>query len=154
MPKLSIKTLAVLSAHHFVPRDALAQRFDLGSAVYNFVQSLFHTTLTNVVILDFRKQIIHHLVQPVDRGSHARSPKASAAGVGHERKVGNEDAVAIAKVVRVPASGSRKRVSLFEAWCYLELSVIRDLDYILRDPGICAMWFTNPTCMFSLNLHH
>jgi hypothetical protein len=30
MPKLGIKTLAVLFAHHFVPRDALAQKFDLG----------------------------------------------------------------------------------------------------------------------------
>jgi hypothetical protein len=113
MPKLSIKTLAVLFAHHYVPCDVLAQRFDLGRRGHSFVQSLSHTTL---VIIDLCRQIIHHLVQPVDKESRARSPKAGAAGAGHNRKVGNEDAVAISKFATVTMSGSRKRVLSFEAW--------------------------------------
>jgi hypothetical protein len=80
MPKLSIKTLAVLLAHHFVPRDALVQRFDLGRQGHNLAQSFFYTSL---VVLDLCRQIIYHLVQPVGEESHARSPKACAAGAGH-----------------------------------------------------------------------
>jgi hypothetical protein len=122
MSKLSIKTLSYCSV-----RAPLCSARCVGAKIrsrkrgHNLVQSLFHTTL---IILDFRRQIIDHLVQPVDRGGHARSPKAGAVGVGHNRKVGNEDAVAIVKVATVTASGSRKRILLFEAWYYLELSAI------------------------------
>jgi hypothetical protein len=98
MPKLSIKTLAVPFAHHYVPCDALAQRFDLGRRGHSFVQASPTSPSSLLIYADRSSTTLSN--QSIKKVAH-----------GHLRRVQPEQDITEKSVMKMQSQSRRSQRS-------------------------------------------